>query len=181
MKNNEPQTEAKANHLDGFALDDHSKKSTDCNENTENSRDKCDQSETDLYQQSDDRMELKDQEPESNENTEDPKEKEDDSMTSGLEFNQDLLDQLGRPLTEEEKKGMFVRVRKISDGTMGTYNMCLVCAKVLSSSGGTLDIKEHINLVHTGSHLNLRAIVKLCHRFSSTCRTRRDGSERYNK
>ena len=35
--------------------------------------------------------------------------------------------------------------------------------------------------VHTGSHLNLRAIVKLCHRFSSTCRTRRDGSERYNK
>ena len=103
-------------------------------------------------------MELKDQKPKSNENTEDPKEKEDDHMTSGLEFNQDLLDQLGRPLTEEEKEGMFVRVRKV--GTMGNFYMCLVCAKVLSSAGGTIDIKEHINSVHTGSHLNLKTTLE---------------------
>merc|ERR1712029_1047195 len=64
----------------------------------------------------------------------------------------------GRPLSEDEKKNMFVTFKKIGKrcGKLKTHYTCLICAHVVS---GQQNIDAHINF-HTGKNLYQCSVCK---------------------
>jgi len=68
-----------------------------------------------------------------------------------FEFDKDVIDSLGRPLREEEKKRMFVTTKKTcKHGNLKKAFTCLLCAKVF---GIKQNIEVHVN-IHTEKKLH---------------------------